>query len=257
MTWPTDKKHEPHARSASLLSLAASVWPAAGQDRSNGTIIKDEPCALPPFAYAEEVEQVKTFYEREAAVGRKHGLAALPYQGTYWPLEAEWDAMRAHEGFVCRQLRYMSDGLEINGFLYAPENAAGRSLPVIILNRGGNRDFMAWTPWRFIRTAYPLGQAGFVVLASQYRGGGGSQGQDEYGGADVDNVLNLISTAKSLSYSDPNNVPRSTLARRSPIDIKLFTRPFASLQPNVHPPPQFARCPARPSQGDNARGGPN
>jgi dipeptidyl aminopeptidase/acylaminoacyl peptidase len=212
MSRPSDKKRDTNVRRISRLPLVAalligwSLWPAAAQDRGNGTIIKDEPCALPPLTYEQDTKQFKAFYEREAVAGQGHGLTALPYQETYAPSEAEWNAMRTHEGFVCHQLRYMSDGLEINGLLYAPENIVSRTLPVVILNRGGNRDFTAWTPWRFIRTAYPLGQAGFVVLASQYRGGGGSQGQDEFGGADVDDVLNQILTAKSFSYADTNNV---------------------------------------------------
>jgi dipeptidyl aminopeptidase/acylaminoacyl peptidase len=242
-----------HVRAVSLLSLAAALligWPAMGQDRGNGTIIKDEPCPLRPFTFAQDTEQFKAFYEREAAVGRQHGLTALPYQGTYGPSEAEWDAIRAHEGFACHQLRYMSEGLEINGFLYAPENTAGRSLPVVILNRGGNRDFAAWNPWRFIRTAYPLGQAGFVVLASQYRGGGGSQGQDEFGGADVDDVLNLISTAKSLSYADPNNVfmlgisrggmmTYLSIKRQAQIRAAAVLSGVADLQQNVRVRPEM------------------
>jgi hypothetical protein len=104
MTRLTEKKRETHARSVSLLSLVAalligwSVWPAAGQDRGNGRIIKDEPCTLRPFTYAQDTEQFKAFYEREAVVGRKHGLTAPPYQETYGPSEAEWDAMRRTRG---------------------------------------------------------------------------------------------------------------------------------------------------------------
>jgi len=103
MTRPRKEKREMHARSVSLLSLAAALlfgWPAAGQDRGNGTIIKDEPCTLRPFTYAQETGQFKAFYEREAAAGRQHGLIALPYRETYEPSEAEWDAMRAHKGFA-------------------------------------------------------------------------------------------------------------------------------------------------------------
>ena len=97
--------------------------------------------------------------------------------------------MRAHAGFESRQVRYLSDGLEINGFIYKPVNTAGRLLPIVIMNRDGSRDFGTWTPWGFSKSAYRFAQAGFVVLASQYRGGGSSQGQDEYGGADVNDVL--------------------------------------------------------------------
>jgi tetratricopeptide (TPR) repeat protein len=43
---------------------------------------------------------------------------------------------------------------------------------------------------------------GFVVLASQYRGTDGSEGRDEVGGADTNDVMNLIPLARSLGYVD-------------------------------------------------------
>src|SRR5260370_12484784 len=91
-------------------------------------------------------------YGEETRNARAVGFTSVACGG---PSEAKWDATRAHEGFACHQLRYMSDGLEINGFLYAPQNTAGWSLPVVILNRGGNRAFTAWDPRRLLRPAYP------------------------------------------------------------------------------------------------------
>jgi dienelactone hydrolase len=43
---------------------------------------------------------------------------------------------------------------------------------------------------------------GFVVLASQYRGTDGSEGRDEAGGTDTEDVLNLIPLARDLGYVD-------------------------------------------------------
>jgi hypothetical protein len=88
-------------------------WPAEGQRRRNGMILKDEACMMPPLTYAQDMEWGKRFYE--------------------------WNAMRAHAGFESRQIRYLSDGLEINGFIYKPVDTAGRSLPIVIMNRGGSR----------------------------------------------------------------------------------------------------------------------
>jgi dienelactone hydrolase len=47
---------------------------------------------------------------------------------------------------------------------------------------------------------YRIASAGFVVIASQYRGIDGSEGKDEVGGADLDDVLNLFPLARSLGY---------------------------------------------------------
>ena len=50
-----------------------------------------------------------------------------------------------------------------------------------------------------------LSRNGYVVLASQYRGNDGGQGQEEFGGADVNDVLNLMPLARSLSFADAKN----------------------------------------------------
>jgi dipeptidyl aminopeptidase/acylaminoacyl peptidase len=47
---------------------------------------------------------------------------------------------------------------------------------------------------------------GFVVLASQYRGNDGVEGREEYGGADVRDVLHLMPLARSLGYVDMHNI---------------------------------------------------
>jgi dipeptidyl aminopeptidase/acylaminoacyl peptidase len=51
-----------------------------------------------------------------------------------------------------------------------------------------------------------LAEDGFVVLASQYRGNDGGEGREELGGSDLDDVSNLLETAKSLPYADTKNV---------------------------------------------------
>jgi dipeptidyl aminopeptidase/acylaminoacyl peptidase len=53
---------------------------------------------------------------------------------------------------------------------------------------------------------YELASNGFVVLASQYRGNDGGEGLEQFGGADVDDVVTLVSLASSLPYADPKNI---------------------------------------------------
>jgi len=47
---------------------------------------------------------------------------------------------------------------------------------------------------------------GYVVAASQYRGNAGGQGKEEFGGADVDDVLNLIPLLESLPQADTTRI---------------------------------------------------
>jgi len=77
--------------------------------------------------------------------------------------------------------------------------------PVIIYNRGGVQD-IGKIDAPNILDFYELAANGFVVLASQYRGNDGGEGLEEVGGADVADVVNLVSLASSLPYSDAKNI---------------------------------------------------
>jgi dipeptidyl aminopeptidase/acylaminoacyl peptidase len=97
-------------------------------------------------------------------------------------------------------LTYWSDGLRVKGFLGRPTEGAG--LPAVIFNRGGHGEFGELWGQQLIAFV----EAGFVAVASQYRGACGSEGSDEFGGADVDDVLNLIPLLKGLPYVDPEQI---------------------------------------------------
>jgi len=102
------------------------------------------------------------------------------------------------------RIRYLSDGLEVVGFVIKP-NDDRSDHAVIIYNRGGNREFGKIT-YDNLSYLANLASENFVVLASQYRGNDGGEGQEEFGGADVHDVLNLVPLAKSLSFTDPNKM---------------------------------------------------
>ncbi|HEX2560310.1 alpha/beta hydrolase family protein, partial [Phenylobacterium sp.] len=101
---------------------------------------------------------------------------------------------------------YGSDGLKVAAFIWRPSNIEpGKRLPAVISLRGGNRDFGKFGPDSQRRMA-ALTTAGFVVIGVQYRGVDGGEGQEEFGGADVHDVLNAIHLARSLPGVDPSNV---------------------------------------------------
>lgn len=66
---------------------------------------------------------------------------------------------------------------------------SGTPYQALIYNRGGNRNFGALSEYQAAALCYGTNR---VVLATQYRGAGGSTGEDEFGGADVNDVLKLI-----------------------------------------------------------------
>ncbi|QNR25357.1 alpha/beta hydrolase family protein [Croceimicrobium hydrocarbonivorans] len=101
-------------------------------------------------------------------------------------------------------ISYLSDGLKINGLMVKPK-AEGK-YPCIIYNRGGNRNTGSL---KIAHGATLLGQMaskGYVVIASQYRGSGGSEGQEEFGGADVNDVLILPRVLQEIPAADTSAI---------------------------------------------------
>ena len=101
-------------------------------------------------------------------------------------------------------ITYLSDGLQIRGLMAKPKEAG--SYPCIIYNRGGNREFGSL---KVAHGAISLGQIakeGYVVIASQYRGNGGSEGQEEFGGKDVNDVIILTEVLKEVESADTEKI---------------------------------------------------
>lgn len=98
------------------------------------------------------------------------------------------------------RITYLSDGLKVNGFLAEPAKA-GR-YPGIIYNRGGNREFGKIGPGQLLHYMVNIARWGYVVVASQYRGNDGGEGQEEFGGADVNDVLNLLPVLDQVPLAD-------------------------------------------------------
>lgn len=92
-------------------------------------------------------------------------------------------------------VRYRSDGLTITGLLSKP---AGRGpFPLVLVNHGG------FDPAKSVaRFLDAFASHGFVALASDYRGCGGSQGKHEAVKGEVNDVLAALRYAKTLPCVD-------------------------------------------------------
>jgi dipeptidyl aminopeptidase/acylaminoacyl peptidase len=107
---------------------------------------------------------------------------------------------------------YESDGLRILGYLAYPKDApalvegGAPPLPCLIFNRGGNRDFGVWTPERFARFGGAVAGWGYIFFASNYRGSPGSEGAEEFGGADVNDVINALRVFDQLPFADAERI---------------------------------------------------
>jgi dipeptidyl aminopeptidase/acylaminoacyl peptidase len=104
-------------------------------------------------------------------------------------------------------LTYYSDGLKVTGLLGFPKEKT--DCPAIIFNRGGNLDYGLLSGWELI----PFVESGYVAVGSQYRGNAGGEGVEEFGGSDVNDVLNLIGLLKSLPFVDPDRIGMVGMSR--------------------------------------------
>ena len=102
------------------------------------------------------------------------------------------------------EIKYQVDGLMITGYINKPIGDQD-VYPAIIYCRGGNRDFGTFGRRQLEQQRNLAGQ-GFVVLSSQLRGNIFSQGTDEMGGADLDDILQLIKIAKNLSFVNEQRI---------------------------------------------------
>ncbi len=115
-----------------------------------------------------------------------------------------YDAFFARSDTAADQLIYESDSLKIAGFAVYPVHPEQR-LPVILWCRGGEEqnsavrlgDLLIMSRWA---------ARGFVVLATQYRGGPRSDGRDEFGGDDVHDVEALAKVAAHLNIAYTNRL---------------------------------------------------
>jgi dipeptidyl aminopeptidase/acylaminoacyl peptidase len=111
----------------------------------------------------------------------------------------EYAEAQADSRFVMERIAYPSDGLTVFAYVYRPRVSAGR-LPVVVFNRG------SWT-WpafaaEMLVMARRLAERGYLVVAPMYRGSGGAPGRDEMGGADLDDLTNILPVIRRMPNAD-------------------------------------------------------
>lgn len=166
-----------------LIALLVTLVTAKAQNlatASDGSVVAQMPCRF--TAFEDQSAFARRFYSKD-----------------------EYEKAKNSRSIECLRIQYISDGLKVVGFLVKPRNSQGTRYPVIIYNRGGLLEIGKIETWNIL-DFYELASNGFVILASQYRGNDGGEGREEFGGADVNDVTNLLSLAASLPYADPKNI---------------------------------------------------
>lgn len=130
---------------------------------------------------------------------------------------------RLPAGVELRRIVYESDGLKVGGYVAVPPGEG--KAPCLILNRGGNANFSTWNGDRATRGIAKIASWGYVVAASQYRGAAGvSEGKDEFGGADVNDVLNLIPLLEAEPRCDAKRIGMIGWSRGGMMTYLAMTR---------------------------------
>ena len=80
----------------------------------------------------------------------------------------------------------------------------GLKRPVIVYNRGSY--VRADIAPELLPMFHRLANAGFAVLAPMYRGSDGGEGRDEMGGADLNDLMNVMPVLNQLDSLDTRNV---------------------------------------------------
>lgn len=105
----------------------------------------------------------------------------------------------------CLRVKYLSDGLKVVGYIFKPTDTAGRKYPVFVFVPGYDPGGQI-SPINVMNFFGRVRSKELVVLFPAYRGDDGGEGRDEFGGADINDVVNLVPLAKSLPYTDADRM---------------------------------------------------
>lgn len=109
------------------------------------------------------------------------------------------------EAYTRYYIAYPSDDLTITGIMHVPHGEG--PFPVVILNHGYIPPSQYWSGADTWRAADYLARRGYLTLAPDFRGWGGSdQGPNYFRAGLVVDIANLVSSLPSLPDADPERV---------------------------------------------------
>lgn len=116
-----------------------------------------------------------------------------------------YEAFKKDTSLCWKKIRYTVDNLSIVGFTITPHLKPNKKYPAIVYNRGGIGEI-----GKVGLIEYPLFKyftdRGYVIFASQYRGVDGGDGIDQFGGNDINDILEITRIAQKQLYVDPDNI---------------------------------------------------
>ena len=216
--------------SSLLLTTAVQAEPATA---------KTSPELLPPFSAATSLKQnfscygdVFTNYDSWLAMLSKSPKFNADVFAKQFPRAV---VETRQQNIDCRIFVYESDGILVEGVMLQPKSTvnAASKLPVIIYNRGGNPRNSTLNYGSIQHNLMPLAEQGYIVIASQYRGAARTGWPtsasrdillDQYGGADVNDVVNLLPIITGMATADSQRVAMLGVSRGSIMSYQAAVR---------------------------------
>lgn len=111
----------------------------------------------------------------------------------------------AIDNSVVEKIIYQSDKFKVAGYIAYPLQQTLEKYPCIIWNRGGAKNRGYIDEFTAKGVFGKMASWGYVVFASMYRGSIKGEGVEEFGGDDVNDIINLIPLADELPFADKNS----------------------------------------------------
>lgn len=190
-----------------LLSITICLPSVAisAPDESNSPFEKTMSCFRKPFStYEEWLTMIRTGSSKRFAQQAEIQKSVSNFKERF--PESLYEQYK--QTISCETFLYKSDAGLVEGFLIRPKSHKEK-LPVIIYNRGGNGNYGRVNMARMFATLFPLAKNNFIVIGSQYRGSnfkGDPLFNDEFGGKDVHDVVNLANLIPKIERGDHERV---------------------------------------------------
>ena len=163
--------------------------------RQAGTLI-DDGRIISQQAYEFEYKNYQQFFQHQQQLGMSDATINALLS------EVDFTAYQNNNKVVASTIMYRSAGLNIAGIMITPKVIAQKKLPIIVYNHDGYLRNAKITFAEMIEL-YRLAEQGYVVLASYFRGNGGSEGSADFTIGDVTDAYNLTMVAsKNIPFAN-------------------------------------------------------